>query len=318
MLHVHLPKPVEKSNHFTPSPNTKTQNTIKKLQTKLKNENIVVTSADKGNSIVLLHKDNYSLKVQDFIKKENAKPTRDPTNNLDKEVRNFLKNEGSELFQDTKFLINKNPHAPRLYGTVKIHKANDTLPIVDVPIRPVVSSYTSPVYLLEKELVKMFNNHVQWKPTYSIKNRLELINEIQNIECNSNSILLSLDVNSLFSKVNIPTAIDKISNIIDNYSTLSDGEKLAFVNALKLCTKFNYFKFNDITYRQNEGCAMGSPLSPLLAEIFMNDFEDILFASNSPLLQYIVTYKRYVDDIFIIWNNVDSNVDEIISLCQLY
>ncbi|KAI5717133.1 hypothetical protein M8J77_000782 [Diaphorina citri] len=215
--------------------------------------------SNKGNSIVILDRDKYSSKVLDFVRKENATPTKDPTPSLDKELRKFLNHEGTELFQFPAKLVNKNPHAPRLHGTIKIHKACDSLPIADVPIRPVVSSYTSPVYRLEKELVKFFNSHVQWKPTHSIKNRSDLISAISDVECNPDSILVSLDVNSLFSKVNIPVVIDRVSKHLDLYSSLSVGEKEAFISALKLVTKYNYFKFDNVTYLQKDGCAMGSP-----------------------------------------------------------
>ena len=42
--------------------------------------------------------------------------------------------------------------------------------------------------------------------------------------------------------------------------------------------------------------AMGSPLSPLLADVFMNSLEEKIF--KSPLATQILFWKRYVDDIF--------------------
>ncbi|KAI5721655.1 hypothetical protein M8J77_023521 [Diaphorina citri] len=285
---------------------------IKTLQKNIKDNNVVVTTADKGNSIVLLNRDKYNSKVQDFIKKGNSKVIKDPTPTIDKEVRSYLRNTGIELIQFPHKLINRNPHAPRLYGTVKLHKASDTIPIAEVPIRPVVSSYTSPVYLLEKELVRLFQQHVQWKPENGIKNRGELISAIQNVVCPDDTILLSLDVNSLFSKVIVPVAVQNLSNIVDQHSNLSEKEKQAFTTALQLVTKHNYFKFDGQTYLQQEGCSMGSPLSPLLAEAYMDDFETQFFNSTSPLLQNILTYHRYVDDILILWTGTHQEAQNLL------
>ena len=40
-----------------------------------------------------------------------------------------------------------------------------------------------------------------------------------------------------------------------------------------LCTKKVHFTFNDKTYMQVDGVAMGSPLGTVLADIFMIDLE---------------------------------------------
>lgn len=53
---------------------------------------------------------------------------------------------------------------------------------------------------------------------------------------------------------------------------------------------------------------MGSPLSPLLADIYMDDFEEELFNNtNFQGLQFIHSYQRYVDDILIIWKGTTQD-----------
>ena len=62
---------------------------------------------------------------------------------------------------------------------------------------------------------------------------------------------------------------------------------------LYLCTKNVHFSFNDEIYQQTDGVAMGSPLGPIIAGIFMVELENTLV----PILsEHLPFWKRYVDD----------------------
>ena len=62
---------------------------------------------------------------------------------------------------------------------------------------------------------------------------------------------------------------------------------------LLLCNKKVHFTFNGKTYIQTDGVAMGSPLGPVLADIFMIELEKSL---SPELTSYISYWKRYMDD----------------------
>ena len=67
---------------------------------------------------------------------------------------------------------------------------------------------------------------------------------------------------------------------------------------LTFCVETTYFGMGSNIYRQEEGLAMGSPLSPVLANIYMEYFEEMALGSTSlkPSM-----WLRYVDDTFILW-----------------
>ena len=67
---------------------------------------------------------------------------------------------------------------------------------------------------------------------------------------------------------------------------------------LTFCVETTYFGMGSDIYRQEEGLAMGSPLSPVLANIYMEYFEEMALGSTSlkPSM-----WLRYVDDTFILW-----------------
>jgi hypothetical protein len=67
---------------------------------------------------------------------------------------------------------------------------------------------------------------------------------------------------------------------------------------VEFCLRNSYFTWNGKLYRQTNGAAMGSPLSPVVANLFMEDFERKALQSfrKKPKL-----FVRYVDDTFVIW-----------------
>jgi hypothetical protein len=67
---------------------------------------------------------------------------------------------------------------------------------------------------------------------------------------------------------------------------------------LDVCLRTTYFQLDDRFYQQKEGMAMGSSLSPIVSNIYMEHFEKLALdsAQDKPLL-----WLRYVDDTFVIW-----------------
>ena len=69
-------------------------------------------------------------------------------------------------------------------------------------------------------------------------------------------------------------------------------------------TAQTHFLFNGDYYDQVDGVAMGSPLGPVLANLFMSHYEKIWLDNyQGPPVKF---YKRYVDDIFCLFDNLDQ------------
>ena len=106
--------------------------------------------------------------------------------------------------------------------------------------------------------------------------------------------MVSFDVVSLFT--NVP--LEQITNIIikriyDKNEINTNIPKQEMKELLYLCTKNAHFTLNTKTYVKDDGVAMGSPLGPMLANIFMVELEQNIIPTLS---KDISLWKRYVDD----------------------
>ena len=101
----------------------------------------------------------------------------------------------------------------------------------------------------------------------------------------------------LYGDVSVMLSV--IADRLRNGMTLRKRTHLEVRDVMELCEYLlttTYFMFREIIYRQNFGTAMGRPVSPIVAHLFMSFFEQKAITS-SPLDRKPTLWKRYVDDI---------------------
>ena len=149
------------------------------------------------------------------------------------------------------------------------------------------------------------------KSDRSILNTEAFVNQVKGQRIPEAYKMMSFEVKSLFTNVPLNETIDIIlTKVYDENKIDAKIPKSILKELLCLCTRHVHFKFNNEIYIQCDGVAMGSPLGPLLANIFMISLEDSALPKSE---LYLCIWKRYVDDTFlyVLPDKIDMILHEI-------
>ena len=190
----------------------------------------------------------------------------------------------------------------RFYLLRKIHKKG-------IPGRPICSSVNHPTSRISKFVDEHIKRYVPQTKSY-IRDTQDFITKLKSLGKNpKGAILCTLDVSSFYS------------NIPNQYGILAVAEKLRsdsgkspiakfILDLLKLVLHNMNFEFNGEHFLQMGGTAMGTPLAPNYANLFMDRFETIALAGYhlKPL-----TWLRFINDIFMIWTHGEDSLLKFIN-----
>ena len=111
---------------------------------------------------------------------------------------------------------------------------------------------------------------------YTLKSTKEFTKKIRKQKIPKNYAMVSFDVVSLFTNMPLEDTINMIlRRIYEKKEIVTDIPKCEMRELLYLCTKNVHFALNNKIYIQNEGVAMGSPLGPVLANVFKVELETV-------------------------------------------
>ena len=274
--------------------------------TELKKDNTrVVLTADKGVAMVIMDQQDYTNKAQALLQDTNKYKVllKDLTSQLKNKLITLLKDikqTGGLTTQKYKQLYPTSAVPPKFYGLPKIHKTG-------TPLSPIVSSRGSITYGVAKELSHIINPLVGQSP-HHLKNTQHFIQQLQGKRLEPGEIITSYDVKALFISVPVQPSIQIVKQRLQQDNTLPQRTSMSIpkiTSLLEFCLTHTYFLFQGKYYEQVQGAAMGSPISPLIANIFMEEFDARAFTSfpHAPSL-----WLRFVDDTFVI-NKAEHSQD---------
>ena len=120
----------------------------------------------------------------------------------------------------------------------------------------------------------------------------------QNLGC----FFASLDADSLFTNAPLDETIKIcIDELFKSEMTVCGLNRREMFEMLSLTLKESIILFDNKYYSQIDGVAMGSPLGPTLANVFLC-YHESNWLKDCPKDLKPVYYKIYVDDIFVLFN----------------
>ena len=140
-----------------------------------------------------------------------------------------------------------------------------------------MSSCGSVTYGVAEELAKILKSLVGKSP-HHINSTQYFVEQVKHIilapgEC------LSSYVSALFTSVQVDAALNIIKDLLERDHYLKEMTVLAvsdIILLLEFCLKNTYLSFQGQFYEQVEGAAMSSPVSPIVANLYMEYLEQKL------------------------------------------
>jgi len=273
------------------------------------NPSTIFKNADKNIGLCLISLTDYNTMVNTHLSQSNYKLI---SNNLNKinllpifqkmkqQFRNIIKpysinDNNQQIRRFAKYYLDyQDFKLPIFHVLPKLHKplTSNGLP-ASRPIIAAINSHTTAISkLLDFKLkdLHLFSTNTLTK-TADLPNILQSIN----LQPNTQYLLVSMDITSLYTNIDTFKLNEILSDINPELAKLS-----------RFITNNNFFQYDYRVFKQTSGIAMGTNSAPTLANIYLSKLLDPTITNN----QNILLYKRFLDDLFIIWK---GNLPELLA-----
>ncbi|CAJ0966787.1 unnamed protein product, partial [Ranitomeya imitator] len=222
----------------------------------------------------------------------------------------WLKDEGLHLETSLRQSRHSFSHhiIPVFYTLPKIHKN-----LENPPGRPIVVSTDSILSPIARYIERILTPLIQKARSFLLDTGsfLKLISEINIIP--TDALLVTLDVKDFYTSIPHEEGIHSVRHLLEETDMDTDQISLC-TDFLRVILTSNFFLFQDTFYLQKRGTAMGSHAAPPYANAYMVHFEESIIYMNSLFKENIITWKRYIDDVFCVWRGSEETLHSFLSL----
>jgi hypothetical protein len=304
LINTHIFKKINKNLTFNQ------QKTLKNL---MNDDTIKICNSDKNMGLAIVDSNWYEQEVYTHLNNSDCYIKRIPNvikiRNSIIELIESYKNQATQ--QEYKFLLKncKTFISPQFYLLLKIHKS----PMSSRPIVPSHRWITAGASIW----LDHYLNDIMIYCTNVIKDSKDLINIIENTSIKQNAYLITGDITSLYTNIDTNKGIRITSTFIRKYIKDTQTQNL-MIKMLEFVLYNNYFIYNMEWYHQISGTAMGTQMAPKYANIYLQFHENILFNKREKEQQKLPKlYKRYLDDILIIWEDDLESLQDFLNSLNL-
>ena len=311
----------------------KERSILKNIQTE---NDIVYKWEDKGPSFTKMQKDQYLIAGEKELdnelvyKKFDVDLSNEVKEKCDAMVNGMLiRKEIPEKV--ALYLLSGEKNLCNFYHLLKTHKIpsevenpQEWLDLNGHPLRGIISGRGGPTERLASFVNYFLQPGMKDLPSFlqDTKHTLQIIEEInQSIESGELSLegvaLVSLDVESMYNNMSEELAGGATREFL-NESRKGDEESLrvqssSILEALDICLKNSFFSFNDQIYQQIGGVGTGYIFAPPYTCLGMGKFEKEVFSQNKSLLERIKLWKRFIDDILMLFKGTQSECESLVN-----
>lgn len=187
----------------------------------------------------------------------------------------------------------------KFYVIWKLHKQANAQGVRSRPIASNIGYPTGQIsQFLHSQLIDAVNRH-----EHVLKDSLSLIRQLESMPLSpeQNILLTSADVAALYPSINIDDGMTALQWFMAEHTSIPRNLQPKYLKLARFVLENNYVECKGIdgTFLQKVGTAMGTSFSVTYAIIFMIWLETPII---NEFRKYIVLYKRYIDDILLIWS----------------
>ncbi|CAF1200198.1 unnamed protein product [Rotaria sp. Silwood1] len=202
-----------------------------------------------------------------------------------------------------------------MYFNPKTHKDG-------TPFRPIMNTIDSPTTnisrLLDQLIRPIFNQKVSHTTIvdgwHLIKRLRQYVNDGH---LKSTTLFCTFDINNLYTMLPQQQSLDILVEFFQTFqiSNIHSIDHQTIRELARIVIEENVFVYRNKYYQQIIGGAMGSPFTLTLANIFMWKWEK---ESICKMLPSTEIYGRYIDDIFITWNDSQEKLEALLKKLNSY
>ena len=114
------------------------------------------------------------------------------------------------------------------------------------------------------------------KTELHVKDSRQFSQEVRELSLEPGEVMTSYDVKSLFMCIPPQGALEAVQSRLREDDSLGERTKLSVQNVcdlLELCLTFVHFAFKGCFTQRSTGGAIGSPISPVVSDIYVENFE---------------------------------------------
>ncbi|XP_078496562.1 neuropeptide FF receptor 1-like [Lissotriton helveticus] len=269
-----------------------------------------------------MDKTDYDIECRRLLSDtRNYRPLKkDPTEELRNRILTLVKNARDAEHiskQEADYLCTKSAKTPYFYTVPNIHKG-----VTPPPGRPIVSGIQSLLEPLSRFCDFFLNPLVQQTPSY-IKDTKHLLNVIKETNFKpATQLLVGLDIESLYTSLPQDATLKVLHEVLMGTTWNHHTPRSFIMECATLVLKDNYFEYEGKLYLQTNGTSMGSVFAPSIAGLYVAHFKKTYIQTlTNPYTANIKIWRRYIDDILIIWEGSQETLDNFllwINSCDNY